>query len=67
MVNKLNTEPEKYWFNTKTGEVEKGRQAMAMDRVGPFDTEAEAVQALEKLQQRSEAWEAEEASEENWN
>lgn len=56
---------EEYWFNTKTGEVEKGKQSSAIDRVGPFATEVEAARAPERLQQRAEEWAAEEAQEEN--
>ncbi|WP_348771161.1 SPOR domain-containing protein [Canibacter zhuwentaonis] len=54
------TEPEKYWYNTKTREVEKGKQAMAIYRLGPFESAAAAAQAPEILQARSAQWQAEE-------
>ena len=34
---------EKYWYNLSTGEVELGMLSAAVDRVGPFDTEADAA------------------------
>lgn len=54
----------KYWYNLKTGAVEKGMLSPAPDRVGPFDTEGEASHALEKLRANSQKW-AEEEAEEN--
>ena len=33
---------EHYWFNTKSGQVEKGPQSSWENRMGPYDTEAEA-------------------------
>lgn len=56
-------EHEKFWFNLKTSKVEKGFLAPAPDRVGPFETESEAEQALRVLRKRSEEWRAEESSE----
>lgn len=43
----------KYWFNTKTRKVEYGRQSLSVYRLGPYETEAEAM--------RAEAMRAEEA------
>jgi hypothetical protein len=45
-----------YWFNTKTKAVEVGKQALALYRIGPFDTREEAENALEILKSRSQAW-----------
>ncbi|MNJ03131.1 hypothetical protein D3C73_1633350 [compost metagenome] len=39
----------------------------SVDRVGPFDTEAEAANAPEKLKERSRAWAEEEAAENGWD
>lgn len=47
---------EKYWYNTRTKEVEFGRLSAAVYRVGPFDTEAEAARAPEIVAERSRAW-----------
>ena len=56
MVETTDGEPEQYWFNTKTGEVEKGRLTAALNRIGPFETEAEARNALEVIRARAKAW-----------
>ena len=45
-----------YWFNTKTMSVEVGKQALALYRIGPFETREEAENALEILRSRSKAW-----------
>ncbi|WP_166986384.1 hypothetical protein [Canibacter zhoujuaniae] len=57
---------EEYWYNTQTGEVEKGKLSPSVYRVGPFPTAAEAQAAPDKLQQRADAWKAEEAEEDDW-
>jgi hypothetical protein len=51
-----------WWFNYKTGEVEKGRKSPSMYRDGPYLTEADALRAPEIRQQRSQAWADEEAA-----
>ena len=35
----------KYWFNTKTKEVEFGRRSLSVYRIGPFETKQEALNA----------------------
>lgn len=57
---------EKYWYNLRTGEVEKGYESPAPDRAGPFDTPEEAARALDVISERSRAWAAEEAREDGW-
>jgi hypothetical protein len=57
---------EKYWYNLKTGEVEKGFESPAPDRAGPFDTPEEAARAPEVIRERARAWAAEEAREDSW-
>ncbi len=57
----------KYWYNSVTGEVEYGMISPSADRVGPFDTEAEAAAAPELLKKRAAAWAEEEAAEEGWD
>lgn len=56
----------KYWYNTGTGDVEYGYISPAVDRVGPFDTEEQAANAMQTLRERSEAWAVEEAIDEDW-
>jgi hypothetical protein len=48
-----------YWFNVRTHEVEEDRQSDWSQLIGPYPTRAEAENALEKVRQRNEAWDAE--------
>lgn len=57
---------EKYWYNLRTGEVEKGFESPAPDRAGPFDTPEEAAKALDVIRARSKAWSDEESREDSW-
>ncbi|MCU1571495.1 MAG: hypothetical protein JWR33_2236 [Naasia sp.] len=52
-----------YWYNSRTGQVERGKLSNAIDRVGPFATHEEAERAPEKLRQNAERWAAEDAAE----
>ena len=53
----------KYWFNLKTKQVETGLKSSSLDRIGPFETEAEARNAEELIKLRSEAWRKQEQEE----
>ena len=53
-----------FWYNLRTGEVEQGFVSQSVDRVGPFETHAEAERALEILRANSAKWAEEEAAEE---
>lgn len=53
----------KYWFNIKTRQVELGLRSSSEDRIGPFETEAEAANAEAIVKARSEAWRAQENEE----
>ena len=53
-----------FWYNLNTGEVEEGMVSPAVERVGPFETRAEAEHALEILRANSAKWAEEEAAEE---
>jgi hypothetical protein len=55
---------DEYWFNTKTNEVEIGKQSLSLERVGPFATYEEAKNALEIIAQSARALRAEDA--EDW-
>lgn len=57
---------EKYWYNLRTGEVERGFESPSVDRAGPFDTPEEAARAPQVLAERSRAWSEEEAREDSW-
>jgi hypothetical protein len=52
-----------FWYNMRTGEVEQGFVAPSIDRVGPFETRAEAERALEILRENSAKWAEEDAAE----
>jgi len=46
-----------YWYCVKHHRVEQGEGICPpIDRLGPFPTEAEAEKALQKAQERNEAW-----------
>jgi hypothetical protein len=55
---------DEYWFNTKTNEVEIGKQSLSLERLGPFDTFEEAKNALEIIARRAESLRDED--DENW-
>lgn len=57
---------EKWYFNVETGEVQQGKQSGWDNRMGPYDTEAEARQALDTAAKRTEAADVKEAEEEDW-
>ncbi|WP_345802610.1 SPOR domain-containing protein [Microbacterium sp. AZCO] len=57
---------EKYWYNLKTGRVEKGFVSPSVDRAGPFDSPEEAANAPEVIRERSRAWAEEEARSDDW-
>ena len=62
----MTSDSEKYWYNLKTGAVEKGFESPSVDRAGPFDTPEEAAKAPEVIRERSRAWADEEARDESW-
>ena len=53
----------KYWYNLRSGAVEHGFESPSVDRAGPFDTEAEAAAAPEKLRANAKRWADEERAE----
>lgn len=60
----VNDPENQYYFNMKTREVEQGKVSQSVDRVGPFKTREEALNAPELLAERSKKWADEEAAEE---
>ncbi|VEW12075.1 Uncharacterised protein [Brevibacterium casei] len=54
----------KWYFNTATGEVEQGLVSDWNHRMGPYNTEAEARDALEQAKKRNEEWDEDD---EKWN
>lgn len=53
-----------WWYNDRTGEVEEGPQSLGIERIGPFDTREEAERAPQIVAERSKAWAAEDAADE---
>lgn len=53
----------KFYFCTKHQAVEGPDGCGPMDRLGPYETREEAERALEKVQERNEAWD----NDPNWN
>jgi hypothetical protein len=46
-----------FWYCLKHHAVEKsGSGCKVSDRLGPYDTEAEAARALEKVKERNDEW-----------
>lgn len=57
-----------YYYNTKTGEVEVGKESSWMNLMGPYASEEEARNALKTAQERNEQADAEEkAWEDDWD
>ncbi|MCM0638375.1 SPOR domain-containing protein [Cellulomonas wangsupingiae] len=50
-----------YFYNTRTHEVEEGRQSDWSQLMGPYATREEALQALERARARNDAWDAQDA------
>jgi hypothetical protein len=48
-----------FWFNTRTGQVEEGRQSDWSQVLGPYPTPEAAARALDTARSRSEAWDRE--------
>jgi hypothetical protein len=58
---------DEYWFNTKTQEVEIGKQSLSLDRLGPFATLQEAKNAVEIIARRAAALRNEDESSDEWS
>ena len=58
------SEPEEYWFCVKHHRVEtQDNLCPSKHRLGPYPSEAEAARALEKTEERNEAWD----NDPDWN
>jgi hypothetical protein len=53
----------RYWYCVKHHAVEGPDGGPPIDRLGPYETEAEAERALEKAQERNDAWD----NDPDWN
>ena len=54
---------DEYWFNTKTLQVEIGKQSLSLERIGPFDSLDEARRAPEIIAERAKRIRDEDAEE----
>lgn len=54
-----------WYFNHRTGEVEEGPQSLGSDRDGPYASREDAARAPEIARERSRAWAAEDAAEDD--
>ena len=50
-----------WWYNILTHKVEEGPGAPNSERLGPFETQREAEAALEKVHERNEDWDKQNA------
>ncbi len=53
----------KYWFNIRTKQVEVGLKSSSEDRIGPFESAAEAANAEAIVKARAQAWAEQEKEE----
>lgn len=53
------TERGEYYYNTRTSQVERGKQSAAVHRMGPYPTAEAAAEAYARAAERNEAWEEE--------
>lgn len=61
---------DRYYYDPKTGEVTRGRLRGVWRRMGPYASEVEARQALDRARERDEEWQAEDerrAQEDAWD
>ena len=52
-----------YWFNIRTKQVEVGLKSSSEDRIGPFESAAEAANAEAIVKARAQAWAEQEREE----
>ncbi len=55
---------DEWYYNTRTGEVEQGKQSGSLHRMGPYPTREAAAEAYERAADRNEAWDEEDRA---WN
>lgn len=50
-----------WYYNTRTNEVEEGKQSLASELDGPFETHEDAARAPEIIAERARKWAEEDA------
>jgi len=43
----------RFWFNTRTHQVEEGPKSLGLDRLGPFDSYEQALRAEEIIREKA--------------
>ncbi len=56
-----------YYYNLETGRVEEGRISQGLNRMGPYATYEEALQALVRANARNLQWEEDRTWDEDWD
>lgn len=57
---------DKWFFDPSTGEVALGKQGSWSNRMGPYDSESEARDALKTARERNEQADAQDEEDDNW-
>lgn len=57
---------DKWYFNQETGQVEQGKVSSFAHRMGPYDTQEEAANALKIAEARNEAADAYDEEDDDW-
>ncbi|WP_394282050.1 hypothetical protein [Corynebacterium sp.] len=57
---------EKFYYDTKTGEVTQGKETNWDDRMGPYDTREEAENAMKIANERTKAADRKDEADDDW-
>lgn len=57
---------EKWYFDPSTGDVDLGKEGSWANRMGPYDSEAEAHDALKLAHERNKQADAQDEEDDNW-
>ena len=55
-----------YWWCLKHSRVEPDKGCAHAERLGPYDTEEEAADALHRAKERTEEWDAQDRADDAW-
>lgn len=61
------TDPQEWYYNTATGEVELGPQSPMQNRLGPYPTKEAAEDALKIARERNKQWEDQDREWNSWD
>lgn len=59
-------DPQEWYYNTATGEVEQGPKSPMQNRLGPYPTRQAAEDALKTAEARNKQWEDQERQWNTW-